>query len=348
MVSFGRGMTMRNFFLVIFIYLVQLNSYALMIHRTGSPVDVIRPTHQATCLAGGGSDQAWGAGWKYLIDNSGGGDIVIVRADGRIGSYENWIYKDESDLKFRPVNSVTTIVLEKAQDANDPKTIKAINEAELIFFAGGDQNLYITWFKNSKLEKAFEMSVRLRNIPVGGTSAGMALLAGLSYRARFTSPTNGGNLTSEDVLNNPTAAINVLESNSISASHLKNVITETHFSERDRFGRIVGLMAKAIYNKDANYSQIKSISSDAGTAFCYNAQGIGHVYGSDAVYFMQGQTPPEILKPEKPLTWDANGTAVDVQILKAGQIFRLVEWGAEEGVRSQWSVRDGILYRKDR
>lgn len=336
---------MRNLIQVLFIFLFQLNSYGLIIHRTGSPVDVNRPTHQATCLAGGGSDTAWGAGWKYLIENSGGGDIVIVRADGRVGGYENWIYKDESKLNFRPVNSVTTVVLENARDANDPRTVKVINEAELIFFAGGDQNLYITWFKNSKLEKAFENAVLLKNIPVGGTSAGMALLAGLSYRARFSSPTNGGNLTSEDVLNNPTATINVLESNSISASHLKNVITETHFAERDRFGRIVGLMAKAIYNKDAHYNQIKSISSDAGTAFCYNAQGVGRVYGSDAVYFMRGQTPPEILMPGKPLTWDADRTAVDVQILKAGQIFHLTDWRAEEAVHSFWSVRDGILLR---
>ena len=113
-----------------------------------------RPTEQVTCLAGGGSDAAWGQGWKYLIDHSGGGDIVIVRADGGRGGYENWIYKDQSSLGFKPVNSVTTISLSRASDANSSEVEKILNNAELVFFAGGDQTTYISWFRHSKLEKS--------------------------------------------------------------------------------------------------------------------------------------------------------------------------------------------------
>jgi len=328
---------------IAFLSILSLQAHSLDIHRTGSPQDVIRPTHQVTCLAGGGSDDAWGTGWKYLLDNSGGGDIVIIRADGKLGGYEEWIFKDPSHLGFRPVNSVTTLVLNNPWDADAPEVEKVIQNAELIFFAGGDQNLYISWFKNSKLEKAVETAIHIRNVPIAGTSAGMALLGGISYRARFNSAIDGELLSSEEALNNPTDLQTDLERYSLRAPHLENVITETHFSERNRYGRAVGLMAKGIYAHLASFDQIKLIASDSGTAFCYNHDGIGRVYGDSSVYFMRGKTSPEILQTGSPLTWDANGKAVEVRILKNGDLFRLSDWTTENGSQSYWSVVNGVL-----
>lgn len=335
-----------TFILLLLFVLVCSRGQALDVYRVGSPTDVSRLTHQVNCLAGGGLDDDWGQGWKYLIENSGGGDIVIIRSDGDRGGYDKWIYKDESNHGFRKVNSVTTLSLEKAQDANDSKVEQAIEQAEMIFFAGGDQTRYIKWFRKSKLEQAVKNAIHVKKIPVAGTSAGMALLAGIDFRAKYDSPTTGGMITSEDALKDPTGIAIDIVRQSISATFLWNVLTDTHFAQRNRYGRIVGFMAKAVYADFASEEQVKSISSDEGTAFCYSGRGgIGRVYGVGNVYFLRGNSMPEVLEPGKPLTWSAGGRAIEAQVLKNGDVFHLPTWQSENVATTYWSVVAGELIR---
>lgn len=339
-------MWILNIISVLILAFISFKIFALEVYRMGSPKDVSRITHQVTCLAGGGSDNGWGQGWKYMIENSGGGDIVIVRADGERGGYDKWIYKDESSHGFRAVNSITTLSLEMAKDANDPRVEKAIQDAEMIFFAGGDQTIYISWFKNSKLEKAVERAIKIKNVPVAGTSAGMALLAGIDFRARYDSPITGGMVTSQDALSNPTGIQTDMVKKSISAPLLSEIITDTHFAQRNRFGRIVGFMSKAIYSHLASAMHVKSISSDEATAFCYNgSSGTGRVYGKGNVYFMRGNSKPEVLEPGQALTWKSDGRAIEVSILKDGDVFRIPAWKSENSSINYWSVVDGELIR---
>lgn len=303
---------------------------ALSIYRTGNLQDVVTKTEQVNCLAGGGDDNLWVDGWKYLLRSSGGGDVVIVRTGGESGGYESWIYDDSENQGLPKVNSVTVLSVENRLDANDPRLANVLRHAELIFFSGGDQNLYITWFRKTALEYEVYRAIRRRQVPVGGTSAGMALLAGIDYRARYDSPSTGGMVTSEDVLNDPTADFVDLDSRVIIGPDLGRIITDTHFSQRDRHGRMLGFLAKALVDENLNPAALHGIAADEGSAFCYNSDGIGRVYGPGAVYFFAPQSRPEVLKSGKPLTWskDSGGVRVDV-LSQNNYLFDLKTWSTQ-------------------
>ncbi|MBV2168725.1 MAG: hypothetical protein KUL82_08465, partial [Bdellovibrio sp.] len=179
---------LRKFIALIITLAVAHPAYAVRIHTTGSTTDISTSTNPLICLAGGGSDNRWGQGWRAMLEASGGGDIVIIRSDGQRGGYEPWIYNDEGENGFPRVNSVKTITISRARDANRADVERMILNAELVFFAGGDQSRYINWFRNSRLIKAVDYVMRTKRIPVGGSSAGMALLAGIDYRADLPSP----------------------------------------------------------------------------------------------------------------------------------------------------------------
>ena len=139
---------MKSRFQIIFLFfLFALQTLHARIYTTGNKNDITTPTRALVCLAGGGDDDLWAAGWKAMLRASGGGDKV---------------------------NSVKTILITNAHDVNDPKVERAILDAEMIFFAGGDQSLYIRYFKNSKLLASVEYAMNIKKIPVGGTSAWLA------------------------------------------------------------------------------------------------------------------------------------------------------------------------------
>ncbi len=99
---------------------------------------------------------------------------------------------------------VRTIVLENAQDANEREVLVNVAKAELVFFAGGDQALYYEWIKNSKLQRILQAKINHRQISIGGTSAGMAILAGIDFVARYGPPRDPNDMVNtQDVLQNP-------------------------------------------------------------------------------------------------------------------------------------------------
>jgi cyanophycinase-like exopeptidase len=69
--------------------------------------------------------------------------------------------------------------------AFDPFVIDTIRNAEALFIAGGDQSRYVRFWKDTPVEDAINHVVA-KPAPVGGTSAGMAILGEFSYSARAT------------------------------------------------------------------------------------------------------------------------------------------------------------------
>ena len=255
---------------------------ALQIYRTGNPQDIKTKTSFQICMAGGGSDDLWSAGWRKLLRKSGGGDVVVIREDGQRGGYEEWLYHDLGRHGFPQINSVTTLTIESLEDAERPEVLRILKNAEAVFFAGGDQSHYIDFFKGSKAEKILNQLMLRKKIPIGGTSAGMAVLAGIDYTGRY------GSVTSHDVLGSPMASFVDLDSQFLVPPYMKNVITETHLSQRKRQGRLLGFMKKAQSLKSSSERplKIKGIGGDEGTAFCYNEKGKGSVYGSGEMVFV--------------------------------------------------------------
>ncbi len=341
----------KNNLLVLLFFSFSVNASekpsAFKLYTTGSAIDVTTPTTQLICLAGGGDDDLWASGWKDLLNAAGGGDVVIIRAgdDGSNGGYDSWIYNDESKNGFPKVNSVKTISLTNASDANRDDVAQTIRNAEMVFFSGGDQSLYINWFKGSKLAAAVEHVMNVKKIPMGGTSAGMVLLAGIDYTSNHDSPAKPeGMVTTEDVLNNPTGKFVDLDRTVVTPPFMKNVITDTHFAERNRQGRLMGFMARAVYNnyEDVTYNNIKGIGADEGTAVCYDQVGMAKIHGSGNAYFLSGETPIAQIRTGAPLDWSANCQAVTSYVINGSQIqsaqFDLSNWRGTGGTSESWKV----------
>ncbi|MCS6843301.1 MAG: hypothetical protein NZ528_03120 [Caldilineales bacterium] len=71
------------------------------------------------------------------------------------------------------VNSCTTVTLTRASDANNAAAVDAVNKAEIVYFAGGNQCDYVGW-KGSSVYNAAK-NVVARKGGMGGGSAGLAI-----------------------------------------------------------------------------------------------------------------------------------------------------------------------------
>jgi len=265
----------------------------------GDPADVATTTTGGTCLMGGSTDVD--AAFKWMISKSGGGDFVVIRVDNSLG-YNSYIYD------MGGVNSVETVVIAKATDANSTAIENKIRGAEALFIAGGDQKNYVTLWKNTRVENAINYLINTKHVPVGGTSAGCAIL-GSSYFAALN-----GSVTSDEALANPYNTLVTLgHDDFINIPYLQNTITDQHFSQRTREGRLVTFMARM--NKDLNKNP-RGIAVDEQTAVCVDQNGIATVYGINNAFFLQ-QTKlgPETCTSGMPLTWN--------RIMEAVKVYRI-------------------------
>jgi cyanophycinase len=198
---------------------------------TGDAADVQRTTTGGSVLMGGGKDVDEAIRW--MIQKSGGGDFVVIRASGSNG-YNEYIYS-----QLGGVNSVETILINSRALANDAKVEQKIRKAEAIFIAGGDQANYVNYWKDTKVEDALNYLINSKKVPVGGTSAGCAILSEVYFSAL------NGTITSADALLVPYASAMTLgRGDFLKLPFLANTVTDMHFSERDRQGRLVAFMGR--------------------------------------------------------------------------------------------------------
>ncbi len=107
-------------------------------YLTGNAADV-NPTLSGPAhdFGGGGTDVD--AALQWIIDQVRGCttcttkvDVVILRASGSNG-YNDYIYA------MNGVDSVESLVITSRRDASNADVVATVNNAEVVFFAGGDQ-----------------------------------------------------------------------------------------------------------------------------------------------------------------------------------------------------------------
>lgn len=307
----------------------------------GDTSDMVTTNHQqGIVLAGGGTDNDSAMVW--MLNRAAGGDVVIIRASGSDG-YNSYFF---SELGVT-VNSVETIRFDAASAANDPYVIRKIRNAEVLFIAGGDQYDYYQYWRNTPIEDAINYLINEKKGTVGGTSAGMAILGDAYYAPP------GSSLTSAQALANPYhTSINVLgKSDFIKAPFLQDLITDTHYDQRDRQGRQVTFLARLTndYNKRSY-----GIACNEFTAVCIDGVGIAKVFGSLA-YFLrsncQNDFKPETIVSATPLTWNRQQAAVQVYKMPGASVpthtFNLNDWEtASGGTWENWYVQQGVLQKQ--
>lgn len=278
--------------------------------RSGRGEDATPETSPGLVLMGGGADVAEAFGW--MIERGGGGDVLVLRASGT-DAYNPYI------SRLAPVNSVETLIFHSREASSDPSVLARIERAEAIFIAGGDQARYYELWAGTPLADAVARASR--RVPVGGTSAGLAVLGEQAFSARM------GTLTSEQVLNNPLSSAITLEPGLFHLERLQGVLTDSHFNQRSRRGRLLGFLAQLWHRGQ----RLRGVGVDEGTALLLDDEG-GRVVGRNQVTWLLPAEPPEQLSP---FSW----TGVGVLTLKAGDRFSWPELQARERI----SVRRGVL-----
>jgi cyanophycinase-like exopeptidase len=292
---------------------------------------------------GGASEQDDAMIW--FLERAGGGDILVLRASGADG-YNNYLY---TDLGV-PVNSVETIVCNSAAASNETYVQDRIKEAEAIWFAGGDQWAYISYWRNTPVDSLINEGLAERNLVIGGTSAGMAIQGGYYFSAE------NGTITSANALSNPfNTNLTVSGEPFLQNNYLEHVVTDTHYDNPDRKGRHFSFLARML-----NDAQIepKGIACDEYTAVCITPEGIAHVFGDEAyddiAYFIQvnceiNSNTPEMITSGSPLTWNQGNAAVKTYVVYGTQdgsrTFDLNDWNTGNGgAWENWHVENGTFF----
>lgn len=307
---------------------------------TGNAEDVDTETESGLVIMGGGADVD--AAFKWMIHLSGGGDVVVIRASGT-DAYNKYIYG------LGEVNSVETLLIDSRAAANDEKVIQTLKGAEALFIAGGDQSDYIAYWQGTETEDALNYLLNEKKIPVGGTSAGAAILGKLYYSGE------NGSITADAALSDPyNSRITLYANDFLETPYLNNVIADQHFSQRDRQGRLVTFLSR--YMKDRQIAP-RGIGVDEHTAVCIDRDGMAKVYGSNAAYFLKtdASKQPETVEMGRNLQWNQDEKAVQVYRITgsdegsgAFNVKTFDEADAAGGAALWWWVDNGTLKSKNR
>lgn len=234
--------------------------------RVGAPQNLHVQPRTGYALMGGGTDLD--EAFRWLCNRAAGGDFLVLRAAGT-DAYNPWL------LKLCHVNSVATLIIPSREAAGDPFVAQTISGASALFIAGGDQARYVKFWADTPVETALRMAVK-RGIPVGGTSAGLAVLGQFIYSAQNDAP-DGPDLTSEIALADPYAKQVVIAPDLLGIPLLRDVITDSHFDTRHREGRLLAFMARILESSEAR--TIRGIGVDEETAVLAEPDGHASVVG---------------------------------------------------------------------
>ena len=286
---------------------------------------------QAGLMLVGGGEWPYDA-FRWMIERAGNGRIVILRASD---SAEN---QAEFFNNLGGVTGAQTIVFEDRKAASDPAVLDIVRKADGIFLAGGDQSNYVRYWKGTPLNKLLDEHVK-NGKPIGGTSAGLAILGAYSYGAM-----DGGSLVSDDALKNPTGPGLTLVDDFLHMPHLSHVITDSHFAKRDRQGRLIAFLAKLAH--DTGRSDLVGIGVDEYTALCIDANGVGKVFSGSGGYawLFKPQRGAVTYAAGKPLTF----RAVPVTGAGTGSVVHLKDFRVERpAFHAVYDATDGTLVRRE-
>lgn len=294
--------------------------------RAGSTVDRAGAPRGGFALMGGGTDLD--SAFQWMCRRAGSGDFLVLRASGT-DAYNRYIQKLCPRL-----NSVATLIISSRAAAETPFVAARIREAAAIFLSGGDQSQYVNWWQHTPVQHELNAAIR-RGVPVGGTSAGLAVLGEYAYSAQSDKP-DGPNLTSAAALANPFDPQVVLVRRFLTIPALAGVVTDTHFHARRRLGRLLVFMARILAAHEAQ--TMHGIGIDQHTALLVDPDGHAVAAGTGAVYLLSASGAPVVCRADAPLSFGP----LAVRRLTAGQRFDLATWSGS-GARYSLSVRAGRI-----
>lgn len=253
------------------------------------------PAQGYICAVGGGSENynSWSdAPYRWIVQKSDSGKIVVLS----VNTEDDWI---PNYFRSFGASRAVNIRINSRTIANQQSIYDSIVTAKAVFIKGGDQWNYINYWKGTLTEDAIKFVFNNGGV-IAGTSAGTAVLGDVDYSARY------GSAISKEGLQNPFNSIIDLEDNFL--NFVPNVLFDSHFIERGRFGRLIAMIFKYYYTNNRN---ILGVGVDDRTAVCIEPNGIGTVMGSAAITIYQKDSLTEYTR---------SGNSYTINKLKCDQL----------------------------
>lgn len=220
-------------------------------------------TEQALLLVGGGD---WDReAFRWFAGKAGHGHVVVIAASGSA---------EDNDEFYREVGglaSVQTIVFHDRAAAFDRRVLGILRRADGIFIAGGDQSNYVRYWKGTPVSQSLDAHIASGR-PIGGTSAGLAILGSAGYGAM-----DGGSVDSATALQDPLGPAVTIVRDFLHMPHMRHIVTDTHFMARNRLGRLIAFVAQVRATSDP---RAVGLGIDEGSALCVDARGRGRFFTS--------------------------------------------------------------------
>jgi cyanophycinase len=264
-------------------------------------------THPGLLLSGGGD---WNIeAFRWFAAKAGHGHIVMLGAYGGGEDGQSFFHD------IGGVRSVETLVFDRRDASFDPKALAILAHADGIFIEGGDQSKYVRFWKGTPVARLIDKAIR-DGKPVGGTSAGLAILGGASYGAM-----DGGSIDARTALRDPDGPAVTIVRDFLHMPFLANVITDTHFMARNRLGRLIAFIARVRTTSDP---RAIGLGIDQDSALCVDASGKGRLFTNSGgfAWLVQPRSRP-MLRPGVPLDYSSirvtgagPGSVVDLKTMR--------------------------------
>ena len=291
----------------------------------GNPADAPQsPTlSPGLVLMGGGTDVD--AAFQWMCQRAGGGDFVVIRTTGT-DAYNPYIQQ-----LCPQMDSVETIIITSVTGANSAYVSSHIQTAEALWIAGGDQSTYVNLWRGTAVQTGVNFLLNSKLAPVGGTSAGLAVLSQFIYTGAL------GSVTSSQALANPFHRYVTIDRDLFQSALGVDKLYDSHFVTRDRMGRSLTFLARIVNNGWS--AQPRGIGIDEETAMLVLPNGAATMVGTGAAYALQAPGPAQVLAEKTPLTY----LNIGVYKIPQGATFNLSTWTGTGGVAYTLNVNNGSV-----
>lgn len=184
-----------------------------------------------------------------LVDMAGGKQVRVVVLTAASNYHdEMWKVYDQAfndlGVKHRVAMHIAT-----RDEANDDARAQAVFEADVVFMTGGDQTKLLALIGGTRIDRAMHRALRERGASIAGTSAGASAMS--EHMLYDGARVDGGN-------SRRTVQI------SAGLGFMRRVVIDQHFSERERLGRLLHVVARNPYLLGAGIDENTALIVEPG------------------------------------------------------------------------------------
>lgn len=178
---------------------------------------------------------------RKMLEKTQAQSIVIIPT---ASYYSREVHESYTDAFRRTgVNKVETFDIRYADEADRAEYHQQLNEADLVYFSGGDQTKLIRTLQNSSLLQKIRHRFLNSGLHVAGTSAGAAAAGNMTI---FDGDYQGFNKNS----------VNAAEG----FGFVDDLIVDTHFLSRERIPRLLQFLLTGQYSKGIGIDEDTAIT----------------------------------------------------------------------------------------